>query len=276
MSYKNLVLITTQVSISTVIFFASNLIYSNPTFATVKQESKESKTKIDYEKSNRYHNIGIANGLRGNLEEAIENYSKAISFNPEYATAYLNRSSAYLGQFKWDLALADINKAIELDPKISGKAYYNRAGIYNLRNQWDKALADYKIATELRSNYHEAHFNRGIVFLKQGNWKSAIEDLEAVAKIDSENAQAYSNLGFAYMKLRQWNNALEKYGQSIAINADDGKVYYNRAMIYARTGNRLKAIADLQKAKELFLATGDMANYRNTEKFLQQYQQPLL
>ena len=136
MSYKIFLLKTIQISLFFVICLYPNLSDREPILAPTKQEaSKESEPEIDYEKSNRYHNIGIAHGLRGELDEAIANYTKAIAFNPENATAYLNRGTIYLSQSKWDLALRDHNRAIEIDPKISGRAYFNRAGIYNLRNQ---------------------------------------------------------------------------------------------------------------------------------------------
>ncbi len=88
--------------------------------------------------------------------------------------------------------MKDHNRAIELDPKISGRAYFNRASIYNLRNQWDKALADYELAIELRANYHQAYFNRGIVYLKQENWTDAIEDFERVLKLFQKTIEPIS------------------------------------------------------------------------------------
>jgi len=46
---------------------------------------------------------------------ALSDYSKAIDINPNYAVAYLGRGLLYLLQQKYELALADWNKAIELN-----------------------------------------------------------------------------------------------------------------------------------------------------------------
>ena len=43
-----------------------------------------------------YYNRGIAYGDKGEYDKAIEDYSKAIELNPEYAEAYNNRGNAYV------------------------------------------------------------------------------------------------------------------------------------------------------------------------------------
>jgi tetratricopeptide (TPR) repeat protein len=48
---------------------------------------------------------------------------------------------------KNDEALTALNKAIELDPKLS-IAYYNRGMVYKNLGQNDKALADFKVACD--------------------------------------------------------------------------------------------------------------------------------
>lgn len=159
MSYKYFIFKTIQISMVLTMLTALNLSKDLVLASTKQSESKQTKPEVDYEKFNKYHNLGMAYGLRGELKKALENYNKAIAFNPENAIAYLNRGNIYARQFKWDLTLADYNKAIELDPEISARAYYNRGIIYGRRQQWNKAMSDYTKAIALRSNYYEAYFN---------------------------------------------------------------------------------------------------------------------
>jgi tetratricopeptide (TPR) repeat protein len=49
---------------------------------------------------------------------------------------------------KYDAALADLNKAIELDPKMP-EAYMNRGILYILSKTNDLAIADFKKVLEL-------------------------------------------------------------------------------------------------------------------------------
>jgi tetratricopeptide (TPR) repeat protein len=83
-----------------------------------------------------------------NADLAIANYNKAIKINPKFAKAYNNRGIAYTFKKQYDLAIADFSKAIELDPK-NGKAYNNRAIVYAYQGEADKARQDLQKAQSL-------------------------------------------------------------------------------------------------------------------------------
>jgi len=76
-----------------------------------------------------YNNRGLAKGKLGDFEGAIADCDKAIELNPKSASAYNNRSinKASLGDFEG--AVVDCDKAIELNPK---PAYYTVRGIAKL------------------------------------------------------------------------------------------------------------------------------------------------
>ncbi len=60
------------------------------------------------------------------FDAAIADFDKAIELNPEDAMAYYNRGTAYAGLEQFDAAIADFDKAIELNPDFV-EAYHNRA-----------------------------------------------------------------------------------------------------------------------------------------------------
>ena len=47
---------------------------------------------------------------------AMANYGKAIELNPTYSLAYRNRGLAYLLRRELELAIADLDRTIKLDP----------------------------------------------------------------------------------------------------------------------------------------------------------------
>ena len=49
------------------------------------------------------------------FQEAIDHYTKAIELNPTVAVYYGNRSFAHMKMESYGFALADANKALELD-----------------------------------------------------------------------------------------------------------------------------------------------------------------
>jgi len=64
-----------------------------------------------------YHNRGDAYGLKGDVDHAIADYTKAIEINPNYAPAYDSRGRAYTSKGDYVHAVADVTKAGELTPK---------------------------------------------------------------------------------------------------------------------------------------------------------------
>ncbi len=77
------------------------------------------------------YNRGTANAKKGNLTQAIEDFTKAIEISPNDLMAYNNRGSAYAQQGNFIQAMSDFTKAIDLSPN-DPVAYHNRAVAYLL------------------------------------------------------------------------------------------------------------------------------------------------
>ncbi|KAI9006921.1 Serine/threonine-protein phosphatase 5 [Hyaloraphidium curvatum] len=74
---------------------------------------------------------------------AIEAYTKAIARNPFVASYYSNRAAAYIREEFLGYAIADANKAIEIDPKFI-KAYYRRASANMGLSKIKEAVRDFR------------------------------------------------------------------------------------------------------------------------------------
>jgi len=67
---------------------------------------------------------------------------------PKDAKFYIDRGTAYGEKGQFDQAVADFTKALEIDPK-STDAYYNRATAYCFKKEYDKSWKDIKMAQDL-------------------------------------------------------------------------------------------------------------------------------
>jgi len=66
-----------------------------------------------------YYNRGLAWAKKRDFDKAIADYTKAIEINPKYAYAYLNRGLAWANKGDYDKANADFTKAKEIDPSLA-------------------------------------------------------------------------------------------------------------------------------------------------------------
>ena len=151
-------------------------------------------------KGRPYNNRGDALVDAGRYEEALLDFDKAVELLPKYAMAYYNRGNLYQKQKKYDQALADFNYAIRYRRDFD-KAYNNRGTLYKETNRLDEALVDYDRAISLNPDYHMAYNNRGSVYILQKQYQLAIEDLDKAIAIKPDFAEAFGNRGIAKLKL---------------------------------------------------------------------------
>ena len=79
---------------------------------------------------------------KGESDIAIADFNEAIHLEPSEATFISNRGLAWHDKLEYDKAIADFTEAIRLDPKLA-MAYGSRGNAWNSKKEYDKAIADY-------------------------------------------------------------------------------------------------------------------------------------
>ena len=95
-----------------------------------------------------YLHLGNAYEREGKFEEALNEYNKLIEIGPYLAQGYKSRGNLYLQHDKWDEAITDFNQAISIDPYDS-LVHFNRAKAYLGKEQYEKAWTGVQKAMEL-------------------------------------------------------------------------------------------------------------------------------
>ena len=106
------------------------------------------------------------------VEEAIDDFSHAISVRPNYARAFHMRALAFDKQGDTDRALGDLKNAIDLDPEY-GAAYKSRAMVLNKIGRNEEAYQDTQMAVHL-TNLRLTQFSTD-----NNIWQSSHLNLEA-------------------------------------------------------------------------------------------------
>jgi tetratricopeptide (TPR) repeat protein len=137
-----------------------------------------------------YRRIGSALSGMGRDEEAVDAYDHAIELNGEQEEgSFYNRGISYSKMGKYDLALADFNRCLELDPDWSW-AFAERGQVYLLQNQLDKAIEDFTKAIKYNPNYSISYFRRAEAYEKKGDKKLAKVDYKLLMQMKlSQNSR---------------------------------------------------------------------------------------
>ncbi len=88
-----------------------------------------------------YSNYANFLDLEGKVDSAVIMFGVAISQNPDAYIPYLNRGRIYYRQQKYDIAIKDLNKALDINHE-SGETYYMRALTYSKMGNKAQALLD--------------------------------------------------------------------------------------------------------------------------------------
>ncbi len=193
-----------------------------------------------------YNNRGLAFSDKGQLNDAVEDYTKAIAINPLYREARLNRAVAYTSMGLIDKAIDDYTVVIVSRP--FDQVFYLRGTAFEKKGQNDRALEDYKQALVLNPSYLEAYIRLGILYGKAGDFGKAIDQFNQAVKADPNYSLAYGNRGFAYSLMGRYKEALRDLDKAIELDRSYGGAYVNRGRVYLKMGDKEKAASDFREA----------------------------
>lgn len=135
-----------------------------------------------------------------------------------------------------DAAIAEFQKATELDPKLA-IAFTDLGGVYIEKRDYGAAIPPLKRAVELSPNLEAAQRLLGFALLAQGYATEAIPHLE--------EAHAEDALGIALLEAGKLPEAVTVLQKSLAQNPDDPELlyYYGRAsgLLSKQVFDRLEA-----------------------------------
>jgi tetratricopeptide (TPR) repeat protein len=151
-----------------------------------------------------------------------------------------------------DQALADLSKALELDPKHAN-ARRNRVGAYCQLGQWDQAAADYAKLLEVDPNDHRHWYRAAAVRLQigdiEGYRRACREMLERFGKTDSpavaeQTAKTCSLLPDAVSDFEPVVNVVDV---AVKKNASDPWILLAKGLVEYRAGRPTRAIESLER-----------------------------
>ncbi len=117
-------------------------------YGCLKSAPEKAKPESKTENALFYYSRGNGNAKTRDYSGAIADYNKAIEINPRYAEAYNNRGLAKHKLKDYDGAISDFSKAIEINPRY-GDAYTNRGLAKDKLGDKKGATVDYNKAVEI-------------------------------------------------------------------------------------------------------------------------------
>jgi tetratricopeptide (TPR) repeat protein len=184
-------------------------------------------------------------------DRALADCNRAIQLDATFSPAHLNIAAAYMKLGKPEEAIAETNLALRygrLSVADTAMAYSNRGGYLILQGQYKFAIDDLTKAIEINPGDFKSYGNRGSAYIGTGELDKALKDAEAALRINRNAPNALNVRGLVSMYKRDFTKAMADFDHSILLSPDGSPSYHNRGLIKYIRSDGNGAIADLNRA----------------------------
>lgn len=169
--------------------------------------------KISPELPEAHRSLGRYYMFIGNFGEAEKSFRKAVEFNPKYAIGY--RTLAWLNELSGnhEEAIRWAGMSLKFAPNDLETLLLLSLINMDLRKH-TVAMATLQRAIELAPDYGRAYYNLGTVYLKLGVLEPALDNFQLAIKYKGD-PNAYIEAAYVHYIYRDYDRAREKFKASI-------------------------------------------------------------
>ena len=188
---------------------------------------------------------------------AIKYWSEALKIDPNNATDWFNRGTAYADSKDPEKAIADYGEAIRLDPTDT-VAHRYRAELYKAKREaasangetdtddTGKELADYTEIIRIEPDA-ASYITRGVAYRQVAEFDKAAADFTDAIRLDPKKVDGYQLRANVFLNQGQMDKAIADYDQLVLLQPNSNN-YRLRGEAYLKKQDWDKAIADANEA----------------------------
>ena len=197
-----------------------------------------------------HNDRGVAHWRERRYEQALADFEKSISLNPDYAPVYNNRGNVLMQIGRTEDAIKDFTRAIELAPAY-GAAFNNRGNAYLVLGRIAEAEADLRRAAKLLPSSAAPLNGRGKAAAARALPFTSLRYLDRAILLNRNYPAAYRNRAAAHIEVRHYEDALSDLEQVVATSDGDERLLILRGRVHAKAGNHKAAVQDFSAALEI-------------------------
>jgi tetratricopeptide (TPR) repeat protein len=202
-------------------------------------------------------------GNENSADNALAEYTKAISLDQNFLPAYLRRASIL--RFYLDEAIADLDKALKIldngdwaplgdatENDFRTEIYYLKAIFYSENKDYLNSIHWYNQASQLEPENTHILYRLGESYYFNGDFDSAITIFKELLETDSIYlSSSWLTLGKIYDQNERYQIAFKCYEMSIVRNPQNYLAYWNRAAMKEKLGDFIGARDDYTKVLQI-------------------------
>ena len=203
----------------------------------------------DNMKSFVYASRGYSYIQLGEMDKAIECYSKAIDYSPDEADYYMFRADCYLELNKYDLFENDCKTIVLLDPS-NITAYMYLGSVSGMKEDNAKAIDYYTKVIEIDDEFSPAYARRGAYYYAIGEEEKSVDDMIKALDLYDEQASNFL-LNKSAVDTDYLNLIVDKMKAKNDENPDNPTWLYWIGMMYENRSEYKQALEYYEKVYEI-------------------------
>jgi len=223
------------------------------------------------------------------ITDSIQHFDKAISLDPNFALAELNRANVSPTAKEF---FDHLKKAVTLSEKASDgermliqateagangnqtkqretlerlvatypndeRAHFNLGGYYFGQQDYKQAIAHYKKATDLDPTYSTAFNILGYAYRQDENYTEAENAFKKYIELIPNDPNPYDSYAELLLKMGRFDEAITQYNKALAIDSNFLKSHFGIAAALTYEGKPTEALAELQKMTDKARSDGE-------------------
>jgi len=205
-------------------------------------------------KSEVAYNHGVNFAERKQTDAAEEQYLLSIKLNPKNHLPLNNLGALYKDKGELEKAIDCYTKALIADPNFSickrnlSIAYNDYGSKLHAQNKCEEAIKIYSLAIANNNKLPDPHYNLGVVYTQIGKKDEAISSYKQAIQLLPTYVIAMNNLGALFKERMEFDEACKYYNMALKVEPTYPPANNNVAVIYGMQGKVGLAKAALEIA----------------------------
>jgi tetratricopeptide (TPR) repeat protein/radical SAM superfamily enzyme YgiQ (UPF0313 family) len=164
----------------------------------------------------------------------------------------------YLDKKDYNLAMAELNKVLDFNPK-NVIAIIKLGHVYLQQKNYFQAITMFNRALDINSNATDSHEGLGLCYFEQGRIAEAMEKLNYVLDFYPDNEHVRFGLGLCYCSNQEYAKAIEEFKRVLKINPKHAQADYMNEIAVIKLGHAYRqqkkyseAIQQFNRALEIY------------------------
>lgn len=195
----------------------------------------------------KLNDIGLALATKGQYDQAIDFYHRALRLRPDFSEARSNLGWALYQRGDREGAIEMLRRSVQEAPNLASAQNNLGWALYGL-GRHTEAIAALRQALQCKPDFALAHNNLGMALAGIGQIEEALGEYRQATRLQPAFAEAHYNLAIALSQLTREDEAIVAYKHVLSLNPQHQRAHNNLGWLLYQKGRHSEAEAELRQA----------------------------